>query len=83
MRLHRFKKLRAIPPSAWVDRHWDGYRGEQLTDLAEALAIRAVPKFQFYKDGKLLEQFPSRDRHTIASAINKHAGFEVLPVDHH
>jgi hypothetical protein len=53
-------------------------RAEQLTDLAENLAIKAVPKFHFYKAGQLLEQFPTRDRETIAKAINKHAGYEVL-----
>jgi hypothetical protein len=54
---------------------------EQLTELAETLKIKAVPKFQFYKDEVLLEQFACRDRVTITNAINKHAGFEVLSVN--
>ena len=34
--------------------------------------------FIFWKGGKEVEQFATRDRVRVAKTINKHAGYEVL-----
>lgn len=34
--------------------------------------MQAVPLFHFYKDGILLEAFPTRDKERIIAAINKY-----------
>lgn len=53
------------------------YSAEQFTDLGERLRIKVVPSFYFFKDGKLVDHFATRDKQRIASAINKHVGHEV------
>ena len=45
---------------------------EEKTDLARFLKVRNVPLFQFYKDGEKVEQFATRDKERIASAILKY-----------
>lgn len=52
-------------------------RADQETDLGERLKIRNVPLFQFYKGSKLLEQFATREKKRIGTAINTHVGWEV------
>jgi len=47
---------------------------DEETDLAQHLKIKAVPQFDFYLGGKLVERFATRDKARIAEAINKHAG---------
>ena len=47
---------------------------DEKTDLARRLDIRAVPQFDFYKGGELVERFATRDKARIAEAINRHAG---------
>lgn len=34
--------------------------------------------FCFFRDGKLVDQFATRERKRVAAAINHHAGHEVL-----
>jgi thioredoxin-like negative regulator of GroEL len=53
-------------------------RYEELSDIAEKFKIRAVPLFYFFRRGEVLEQFATRERRRIASAINRHAGYDVL-----
>ncbi|ERN00622.1 hypothetical protein AMTR_s00091p00126620 [Amborella trichopoda] len=45
---------------------------DEQTEVAERLKIRAVPLFHFYKNGKLLEAFPTRDKERIVAAILKY-----------
>ena len=47
---------------------------DEETDLAHRLEIRAVPQFDFYKGGQLVDRFATRDKARIAEAINRHAG---------
>ncbi len=47
---------------------------DEETDLAHRLEIKAVPQFDFYLGGELVERFATRDKARIAEAINKHAG---------
>ncbi|GMP44232.1 hypothetical protein CsSME_00013265 [Camellia sinensis var. sinensis] len=46
---------------------------EEQSEVAERLRIKAVPLFHFYKDGALLEAFPTRDKDRIVTAIHKYA----------
>ena len=47
-------------------------RYDQRTDLADYADIRAVPSFQFYMNGKLVEQFATREKTKISLAIDKY-----------
>ncbi|XAR61886.1 Peptide-N(4)-(N-acetyl-beta-glucosaminyl)asparagine amidase [Bertholletia excelsa] len=45
---------------------------DEQSEVAERLRIKAVPLFHFYKNGVLLEAFPTRDKERIVSAILKY-----------
>ncbi|KAI3758943.1 hypothetical protein L6452_06516 [Arctium lappa] len=45
---------------------------DEQSDIAERLRIKTVPLFHFYKDGILLEAFPTRDKERIKAAIEKY-----------
>ncbi|KAF7142132.1 hypothetical protein RHSIM_Rhsim06G0049900 [Rhododendron simsii] len=45
---------------------------DEQSEVAERLRIKAVPLFHFYKDGVLLEAFPTRDKDRIVAAICKY-----------
>lgn len=45
---------------------------DEESEVAERLRIKAVPLFHFYKDGVLLESFPTRDKERIIAAILKY-----------
>ncbi|CAA6659432.1 unnamed protein product [Spirodela intermedia] len=49
---------------------------DEQTEVAERLRIRSVPLFQFYKDGVLLEAFPTRDKERILAAIRKYTSVD-------
>ncbi|KAJ7515208.1 hypothetical protein O6H91_22G005700 [Diphasiastrum complanatum] len=42
---------------------------DDMTDLATLYSIRSVPMFAFFKNGALVEQFPTRDRRKLEQAI--------------
>ncbi|KAI6688121.1 hypothetical protein NL676_024949 [Syzygium grande] len=46
---------------------------DEESEVAERLRIRAVPLFHFYKNGVLLEAFPTRDKERITEAILKYS----------
>ncbi|KAL2458950.1 thioredoxin-like 4 [Forsythia ovata] len=46
---------------------------DERTEIAERLRIRTVPLFHFYKNGVLLEAFPTRDKERILEAILKYS----------
>lgn len=46
---------------------------DEQSEVAERLRIRAVPLFHFYKNGVLLEAFPTRDKERITEAILKYS----------
>ncbi|CAK8568283.1 unnamed protein product [Lathyrus sativus] len=50
---------------------------DEESEVADRLRIRAVPLFHFYKDGKLLEAFPTRDKERIIAAILKYSSLEA------
>ncbi|KAK1433491.1 hypothetical protein QVD17_10401 [Tagetes erecta] len=45
---------------------------DEQSDIAERLRIKTVPLFHFYKNGMLLEAFPTRDKERIKAAIEKY-----------
>ncbi|CAB4266363.1 unnamed protein product [Prunus armeniaca] len=45
---------------------------DEQSEVAERLRIKTVPLFHFYKDGILLEAFPTRDKERINAAISKY-----------
>ncbi|XP_031123772.1 thioredoxin-like 4, chloroplastic [Ipomoea triloba] len=47
---------------------------DEQSEVAERLRIRSVPLFHFYKNGVLLEAFPTRDKERVLSAILKYSG---------
>ncbi|KAI4389539.1 hypothetical protein MLD38_001755 [Melastoma candidum] len=51
----------------WVMDEYD-----EQSETAERLRIKAVPLFHFYKNGVLLEAFPTRDKERIVEAIRKY-----------
>ncbi|KAK9903253.1 hypothetical protein WJX75_000800 [Coccomyxa subellipsoidea] len=51
---------------------------EELSELSDRFKIKAVPLFYFFRNGKVVEKFATRERRRIAEAINTHAGYEVL-----
>lgn len=46
---------------------------DEQSEVAERLRIRTVPLFHLYKNGVLLEAFPTRDKERILSAILKYS----------
>lgn len=50
---------------------------EEQSEVAERLKIKAVPLFHFYKDGKLVDAFPTRDKNKVIAAISKHTSNSV------
>ncbi|KAJ4765260.1 hypothetical protein LUZ62_075635 [Rhynchospora pubera] len=45
---------------------------DEQSEVADRLRIKVVPLFHFYKDGVLLEAFPTRDKEKIIDAIRKY-----------
>ncbi|XP_048331473.1 thioredoxin-like 4, chloroplastic [Ziziphus jujuba] len=45
---------------------------DEQSEVAERLRIKTVPLFHFYKNGVLLEAFPTRDKERITEAIRKY-----------
>ncbi|GAA0153159.1 oxidoreductase [Lithospermum erythrorhizon] len=45
---------------------------DEQSEVAERLRIKSVPLFHFYKNGVLLEAFPTRDKERILAAIQKY-----------
>lgn len=45
---------------------------DEQSDIAEKFRIKVVPLFRFYKNGELVESFPTRDKAKILEAIYKH-----------
>ncbi|XP_078432424.1 thioredoxin superfamily protein [Wolffia australiana] len=50
---------------------------DEQTEVAERLRIRSVPLFQFYKDGVLLEAFPTRDKDRVLATIRKYSSVNL------
>lgn len=53
---------------------------DEQSEVAERLRIKAVPLFHFYKDGVLLEAFPTRDKERIIAAIIKHSSLAAQDI---
>ncbi|XP_057516017.1 thioredoxin-like 4, chloroplastic [Amaranthus tricolor] len=45
---------------------------DEQSEVADRLRIKTVPLFHFYKNGVLLEAFPTRDKERITKAIYKY-----------
>ncbi|KAG8377614.1 hypothetical protein BUALT_Bualt08G0051300 [Buddleja alternifolia] len=45
---------------------------DEQSEVADRLRIKTVPLFHFYKNGVLLEAFPTRDKERILEAIRKY-----------
>eukprot|EP00250_Pteridium_aquilinum_P008341 c17865_g1_i1 orf=136-846(+) len=45
---------------------------EEQSEVAEELKIKVVPLFHFYKNGQLLESFPTREKTKILETIQKY-----------
>lgn len=45
---------------------------DEQSEVADRLRIKTVPLFHFYKDGVLLEAFPTRDKERVLAAIQKY-----------
>ncbi|CAA0822141.1 Thioredoxin-like 4- chloroplastic [Striga hermonthica] len=54
---------------------------DEQSEVAERLRIRTVPLFHFYKNGFLLEAFPTRDKERILEAIIKYTAPASQEVD--
>ncbi|KAK9054334.1 hypothetical protein SSX86_025412 [Deinandra increscens subsp. villosa] len=52
---------------------------DDQSDIAERLRIKTVPLFHFYKNGILLEAFPTRDKERIKAAIEKYTAPAPAP----
>lgn len=50
---------------------------EEQSEVAERLKIKAVPLFHFYKDGKLVDAFPTREKSKLIDTIRKHTSTSV------
>ncbi|KAL3845170.1 hypothetical protein ACJIZ3_002573 [Penstemon smallii] len=50
---------------------------DEQSEVAERLRIKSVPLFHFYKNGVLLEAFPTRDKERILAAILKYTASSV------
>ncbi|KAF3446656.1 hypothetical protein FNV43_RR11836 [Rhamnella rubrinervis] len=46
---------------------------DEQSEIADRLRIKTVPLFHFYKNGVLLEAFPTRDKERIVAAIRKYS----------
>lgn len=46
---------------------------DEQSEVADRLRIKVVPLFHFYKDGVLVEAFPTRDKERIMAAIRKYS----------
>ncbi|KAJ8538078.1 hypothetical protein K7X08_014618 [Anisodus acutangulus] len=46
---------------------------DEQSEVAERLRIKTVPLFHFYKNGVLLEAFPTKDKEMILAAILKYS----------
>ncbi|KAK4352089.1 hypothetical protein RND71_027607 [Anisodus tanguticus] len=46
---------------------------DEQSEVAERLRIKTVPLFHFYKNGVLLEAFPTRDKERVLAAILKYS----------
>lgn len=53
---------------------------DEQSEVAERLRIRSVPLFHFYKNGVLLEAFPTRDKERILEAILKYTASSTREV---
>ncbi|PKA55449.1 Thioredoxin-like 4, chloroplastic [Apostasia shenzhenica] len=49
---------------------------DEQSEVAERLRIKAVPLFHFYKNGILVEAFPTRDKQRIMAAILKYTSLD-------
>ncbi|KAI4316704.1 hypothetical protein L6164_024659 [Bauhinia variegata] len=49
---------------------------DEQSEVADRLRIKTVPLFHFYKNGVLLEAFPTRDKDRILAAILKYSSLE-------
>ncbi|KAJ3679598.1 hypothetical protein LUZ60_017609 [Juncus effusus] len=49
---------------------------DEQSEVADRLRIKVVPLFHFYKDGVLLEAFPTRDKEKILDAIRRYTSNE-------
>ena len=47
-------------------------RYDERTELADQVNVRNVPMFQYYMNGKLVEQFATRDKARISLSIDKY-----------
>ncbi|KAK4428995.1 Thioredoxin-like 4, chloroplastic [Sesamum alatum] len=54
---------------------------DEQSEVADRLRIRTVPLFHFYKNGVLLEAFPTRDKERILEAILKYTASAPQEVD--
>lgn len=54
---------------------------DEQSEVAERLRIRTVPLFHFYRNGTLLEAFPTRDKERIIEAILKYTSPRI-PTPH-
>ncbi|KAL3702224.1 hypothetical protein R1sor_020246 [Riccia sorocarpa] len=50
---------------------------EEQSEVADRLRIKVVPLFHFYKDGILVESFPTREKTKILHAICKHTNLDL------
>ncbi|XP_056684258.1 thioredoxin-like 4, chloroplastic isoform X2 [Spinacia oleracea] len=46
---------------------------DEQSEVADRLRIKTVPLFHFYKNGVLLEAFPTRDKERVTEAIYKYS----------
>lgn len=54
---------------------------DERSEVADRLRIRTVPLFHFYKNGTLLEAFPTRDKERITEAILRYTSPAPTPQD--
>ncbi|BBM98059.1 hypothetical protein MPTK1_1g10500 [Marchantia polymorpha subsp. ruderalis] len=54
---------------------------DEQSDVADRLRIKVVPLFHFYKDGVLVESFPTREKGKILDAICKHTELTLEDLD--
>ncbi|GLJ39570.1 hypothetical protein SUGI_0808480 [Cryptomeria japonica] len=50
---------------------------EEQSEVAERLKIKVVPLFHFYKDGILVDAFPTRDKKKLIDTIRKYASRSI------
>ncbi|KAG6547413.1 hypothetical protein Mapa_010861 [Marchantia paleacea] len=54
---------------------------DEQSEVADRLRIKVVPLFHFYKDGVLVESFPTREKGRILEAICKHTELTLEHLD--